>query len=150
MTLSEEIQIKGSKADVWAVITDIENAQQTISGIESIEILDKPAQGFVGFTWKESRKMFGKTSFETMWITEAVENEYYKAAANSHGSQYLSTITIQEENEQCLLRMTFEATPVSTGAKIMNGLMSGLLKKSLKKVLRQDLEDLKMAIEAKK
>lgn len=149
MTISEEIQIDANKSAVWAVITDIENAQQTISGIESIEVIEKPAHGFAGFKWKEGRKMFGKLAFETMWITEAVENQYYKAAANSHGSKYLSTFTIQEQNNQCLLRMTFEATAISTGAKIMNGLMSRLIKKSMKKILQQDLQDIKTAVEAR-
>ena len=149
MTISEEIQIDANKSAVWAVITDIENAQQTISGIESIEVIEKPAQGFAGFKWKEGRKMFGKLAYETMWITEAVENQYYKAAANSHGSKYLSTFTIQEQNNQCLLRMTFEATAISTGAKIMNGLMSRLIKKSMKKILQQDLQDIKTAVEAR-
>jgi hypothetical protein len=107
MTISEEIQIDANKSAVWAVITDIENAQQTISGIESIEVIEKPAHGFVGFKWKEGRKMFGKLDYVTMWITEAVENEYYKAAAKSHGSEYLSTFTIEEENNQCTLQMTF-------------------------------------------
>lgn len=149
MTLSQQIQINGSKADVWEVVTNIENAAETIGGIESIEILEKPTQGLVGLKWKEARKIFGKTSTETMWITEAVEHEYYKAAANSHGSKYLSTISINEENEKCTLKMTFEATPQSFGAKVMSGIMSKMLKKSMAKLITQDLEDLKKVVESK-
>ena len=148
MTISEEIQIAASKSAVWAIITDIENAQQTKSGIESIEVINKPENGFVGFKWREGRKMFGKLDYVTMWISEAVENKYYKAAAHCHGSKYLSTFTIEEHNNQSLLRMTFEATAISTGAKIMNGLMSRLIKKSMKKVLQQDLQDIKTTVEA--
>ncbi|MFT5862510.1 MAG: carbon monoxide dehydrogenase subunit G [Flavobacteriales bacterium] len=149
MTLSEEIQIHANKEAVWAVISDIKNAQQTVSGIQSLEILEKPVHGLVGLKWKESRKMFGKIAFETMWITEAVENKCYKVEAVSHGSEYLSTVTIQEDNEHCILRMTFKTTPFSTGAKVMSGIMSGLLKKLMKKLIKQDLQDLKSAIEAK-
>jgi len=43
----------------------------------AIEVLEKPDAGFVGFKWKETRKMFGKEATEIMWITDSVENEYF-------------------------------------------------------------------------
>jgi hypothetical protein len=54
--------INGSRAAVWAAITDIENASEIISGIENIEILEKPANGLVGLRWRETRKLFGKSA----------------------------------------------------------------------------------------
>lgn len=60
-----ETEVKGiinaDRKSVWNTITDIENAPQTISGIEKVEILEKPASGMVGFKWRETRTMFGQT-----------------------------------------------------------------------------------------
>ncbi|HZF10877.1 MAG TPA: hypothetical protein VFE33_18975 [Thermoanaerobaculia bacterium] len=47
MIVEAQVTINGSKAAIWAAITDIENASETISGIENIEVLEKPAAGAV-------------------------------------------------------------------------------------------------------
>ena len=38
MIVETQITINGSKAAIWAVITNIKNASETISGIENIEV----------------------------------------------------------------------------------------------------------------
>ena len=60
MLVEAQVTINGSKAAIWAAITNIENASQTISGIENIEVLEKPANGLVGLRWRETRMLFGK------------------------------------------------------------------------------------------
>ena len=40
-----QVTINGSRAAIWAAITSIENAPETISGIQKIEILARPAHG---------------------------------------------------------------------------------------------------------
>jgi hypothetical protein len=60
-----QITINASKASVWATITDIENAAKTVSGIDDIEIVEKPANGLVGLRWRETRMLFGKPA--TRW-----------------------------------------------------------------------------------
>ena len=47
MIVEAHVTINGSKAAIWATITNIENASETISGIENIEVLEKPANGLV-------------------------------------------------------------------------------------------------------
>ena len=47
MLVEVQVTINGSKAAVWAAITDIENAVDMIRGIEKIEVLEKPANGLV-------------------------------------------------------------------------------------------------------
>ena len=42
MIVEAQVTINGSKAAIWAAITDIENASKTISGIKNIEVLKKP------------------------------------------------------------------------------------------------------------
>ena len=69
MVTKVEVTINGSKEDVWNMITDIENSSKTITGIEQIEILEKPGDGLVGLKWRETRTLFGRTATEIMWIT---------------------------------------------------------------------------------
>ena len=47
MVVEVQVTINGSRAAIWAAITNIENAAETISGIEKIEVLEKPATGLV-------------------------------------------------------------------------------------------------------
>ena len=63
MIVEAQVTINGSKAAIWAAITNIENAAEIISGIEKIEVLEKPANGLVGLRWRETRMLFGKKSF---------------------------------------------------------------------------------------
>lgn len=77
MKIAIDIDIKAPKEQVWKVITDIENSVNTITGIDDIEILNKPIDSIVGLKWKETRTIFGKSATEIMWITEAKENNYY-------------------------------------------------------------------------
>ena len=60
MIVEAQVTINGSKAAIWAAITNIENASETISGIENIEVLEQPATGLVGLKLRETRMLFGK------------------------------------------------------------------------------------------
>jgi len=60
MLVEAQVTIHAPKPAVWAAITDIEHAAETISGIEKIEIVEKPANGLVGLRWRETRMLFGK------------------------------------------------------------------------------------------
>ncbi len=78
MIVEAQVTINGSKTAIWAAIPNIENASETISGIENIEVLEKPANGLVGLKWRETRTLFSKTATAEKWITDAAENEFYK------------------------------------------------------------------------
>ena len=90
MLVEVQVTINGSRAAVWAAITNIENASDIISGILKVEILEKPASGLVGLKWRETRMLFGKPASAEKWITDAAENEFYKTRAESDGFLFLS------------------------------------------------------------
>lgn len=71
MAIKVDVTIDGPKEEVWNVIADIENSPNTITGIEAVEILEKPNDGLVGLKWQETRTLFGRTATEIMWITDA-------------------------------------------------------------------------------
>jgi len=147
MKVSTSIDIAKPKEKVWKVITDIENAVGRISSIIDIDVLEKPESGFVGFKWKETRKMFGKEATEVMWVTDSVENEYYSTRAESHGSIYISRLSLTESDGITTLTMSFSGEAQSILAKILSTLMGFLIKGSMAKELQKDLVDIKKFVE---
>jgi hypothetical protein len=142
-----QVTIDGSKAAIWAAITDIENASQTISGIEKIEVLEKPANGLVGLKWRETRMLFGKPATAEKWITEAAENEFYKTRAEGHGFIFLSTMSISESSGRITLTSSHDSQPQGFLAKLQSIPMGLLFKGVAQKALLQDLNDIKTAVE---
>ena len=148
MIVEAQVTINGSKAAIWAAITNIENASETISGIENIEILEKPANGLVGLRWRETRMLFGKPATAEKWITDAAENEFYKTRAESHGFVFLSTISISESSGGGItLTSSHDSKPQGIVARLLSIPMGFLFKGVAKKALLQDLNDIKAAVE---
>jgi carbon monoxide dehydrogenase subunit G len=147
MIVEAQVNINGSKAAIWAAITNIENASETISGIENIEVLEKPANGLVGLKWRETRMLFGKSATVEKWITDAAENEFYKTKAEDGGFVYLTTKSISESNGGITLTETHESEPQGIVAKLLSIPMGLLLRGVAKKYLLQDLNDIKAAVE---
>jgi hypothetical protein len=149
MIVEAQVTINGSKAAIWAAITNIENASETISGIENIEVLEKPANGLVGLKWRETRKLFGKSATAEKWITDAAENEFYKTRAESDGFIFLTTITISESSGGITLTSSHDSQPQTIVTKLMSIPMGLLFKGVAKKALLQDLKDIKSVVEQK-
>ena len=147
MALEVEVTIEGPKEEVWDVITDIENSPKTITGIEKVEILEKPGEGLVGLKWKETRTLFGRTATEIMWITDVEENEMYETRAESHGAVYISSLTVSEQEGKTRLTMDFDAAAQTLGAKVMAAITSVFFKNATKNAFMQDLVDIKAAVE---
>ncbi|MFL6263433.1 MAG: SRPBCC family protein [Thermoanaerobaculia bacterium] len=147
MVVEVQVTINGSKAAVWAAITDIENAAETISGIESIEVLEKPANGLVGLKWRETRMLFGKPATAEKWITDAAENGFYKTRAESDGFVFLSTTSISESSSGITLTSSHDSQPQGIVSKLLAIPMGILFKGVAKKALLQDLNDIKAAVE---
>ncbi|HEY6436156.1 MAG TPA: hypothetical protein VIY47_06175, partial [Ignavibacteriaceae bacterium] len=118
MIVEVQVNIKGSRSAVWAAITNIENATEFISGIEKIEVIEKPANGIVGLKWRETRMYFGKPAAVEICITDAAENEFYKTRAESDGYLFLSTMSISESGDGITLTSTHDYKPQTTSAKL--------------------------------
>jgi hypothetical protein len=147
MLVEVRVGIQGSRAATWAAITDIENAAKILSGIEAIEVLEKPANGLVGVRWRETRMLFGKPATAEKWITEAAENEYYQTRAEDNGFVFLSTLRISAGSDGLTLTSTHDSQPRTFGARMMSIPMGLLFKGVARKALLQDLNDIKRAVE---
>jgi len=146
MIVEARVPIDGSRAAIWAVITDLENASEMIRGIEKIEILEKPATGIVGLRWRETRMLFGKPAAAEKWITDAAENEFYKSRAEDGGFVFLSTLGITEGGGGLTLASSHETRAQGFAAKVKS-LPMFLFKGVIRKALLQDLADIKSAVE---
>ena len=148
MIVEAQVTINGSKAAVWAAITNIENASEIISGIKNIEVLEKPANGLVGLRWRETRMLFGKPATVEKWITDATENEFYKTKAESDGFVFITTKSISESSGGITLTESHDSRPQSFVKKLSLPMLF-LFKGVIKKALLQDLNDIKSAVEQK-
>jgi hypothetical protein len=147
MFVEVQVSIKASKGAIWAAMSDIEHAAQSITGIDKIEILERPESGLVGLKWRETRMLFGKPATADKWITDAVENEYYKTRAESDGFIFLSTMRIADGVDGAVLISEHDSQPQTFATKIMAIPMSLFFKGVAKKALVQDLNDIKAAVE---
>jgi polyketide cyclase/dehydrase/lipid transport protein len=146
MIVEAQVTINGSKAAIWAAITNIENASETISGIENIEVLEKPANGLVGLKWRETRMLFGEPATVEKSITDAAENKFYKTRAEDRGVVFITTIRILESSGGMTLTSSHDSQPQGIVARLMSIPMV-LFKGVAKKALLQDLNDIKSAVE---
>ena len=149
MIVEARVTINGSKAATWAAITDIENAAALISGVEKIEVLERPVHGLVGLKWRETRILFGKPATVEKWITDAAENEFYETRAESDGFVFLTTKKLSESDGGITLTEIHESRPQSLAARLMSVPMLFLFKGAVRKALLQDLNDIKAAVERK-
>ena len=147
MIVEAQVTINGSKAAIWAAITNIENASETISGIEKIEVLEKPANGLVGLKWRETRMLFGKPATVEKWITAAAENEFYKTTAEDAGFVFLTTNKISESSGGITLTGSHDSQPQGFVAKLQSIPMGLFFKGVIKKAILHDLNDIKAAVE---
>lgn len=147
MTVEAHVTIHGSKAAIWDVITNIEHASETINGIERVEILERPESGLVGLRWRETRRLFGKTATEEMWITAAAENDFYTTRAESHGCIYTSTLSITDNSGSSSLKMTHDSKPQGFIARLLSAPMGIVFKGAMRKVILRDLNDIRAAVE---
>ena len=148
MTVEEQIIINRNKTAVWTAITDIRHAAKIISGIEKIEILNEPENGLVGLKWRETRMYFGKPTDIDKWITDAVENKFYKTRAEMDGFIFLTTMSISESGDNIRLTSLHETKSQGIIANIKS-LPMIFFRGMLKKAILKDLNDIKTAVENK-
>jgi hypothetical protein len=147
MIVEAQVNINAPRAAIWAILTDIENAAKTMSGIEQIEIVQQSGSELVGLRWRETRMLFEKPATAEKWITEAAPNEFYNTRAESDGFIFISTYRIAEGHDGFTLTSIHDSQPQSLVAKIMSMPMGLLFKGVARKAILQDLIDIKAAVE---
>jgi len=150
MIVEATVTVNGSKEAVWAAITNIEGAATIITGIQKIEIVEKPAKGLVGLRWRETRLFFGKPATVEKWITDAAENTSYKTRAESDGQVFVSAMSIAETGAGTVtLTAAHDSKADGFVRTFVMIVMGPLFKRVAKKAILKDLNDIKSAVEHK-
>jgi len=139
-----------SSADVvWGILTNIEGCVETISAIEKVEILSDNTTFGVGFAWRETRTMFGKTATEELEVVEVVPGESYATEADPDGSNYRSVMAVAATgDETSIVSMEFSADPKGTFGRLLAATVGRLFIGSMRKAIAADLDDIAAAAEA--
>lgn len=146
MVVEVQVTITGSRAAVWAAVTNVEGAADFIRGIDKIEILDKPPTGFVGLKWRETRMLFGKPASADKTVTAAVENEFFTTRAEDNGFVFLATTRLSDAGGCVTLTSTHDSRPQGFVARL-TALPMVFFKGVMRRALVQDLTDIKAAVE---
>lgn len=149
MIVGAETVIHASRASVWKAVTDIERAADFMSGVEAVEIVQKPTDGIVGLRWRETRILFGKPATVEKWITEATANTSYVTRAESDGFIFITTTSISENGDGVVLRSTHDSQPQTVVARLQSIPMV-FFRGIIRKAILQDLNDIKVAAERSK
>ncbi|MEL0627385.1 SRPBCC family protein [Salinibacterium amurskyense] len=147
MKITESVHIDAPVERVFEVFCDLDNAPAHLSGINSLEVLEGPAQLKLGTKWRETRTFAGREATEVMWVTDYEQDVSYTVDAQSHGTHYQSVYLFMPSHGGTRLEYRFTMTPLTFGARLMN--VVGLLFLGVtKKALTQDHHELKTVCEA--
>ena len=138
--------IRAAPERVFAIATDLPNIAETVSGIESVEVLTEGPVG-VGTRWRETRKMYGKTATEEMRVTGFEPPRSFVVEAESNGAHYTTEFRFEPEGLGTRLTLVFGARPLTLAAKVFS-VVGVLTAGTVRKALERDMEDVKRAAEA--
>jgi len=134
---------------VWEIMTDLEASKETITAIQSIEVLSDRKEFGVGTKWRETRTMFGKQATEVMWVTHVDPGTSYTVRAESHGAIYTTVMAVVATGDDSSeISMDFGAESTGTMARIASATMGRLFANATKKAVARDLDDIADAAEA--
>lgn len=146
--------IAATPEQVWAVLTDVARAAQTLQGVTRVHLMtDGPYA--VGTRWRETRTMLGKSSTQEMWVAENDPWRRTVIRSEAGGASYtteflLRTLGAAEAPAGTELTMRFSGTAQDPSAleKAAMKVFGGMAAKATAKALEQDLADIAAAAEA--
>lgn len=147
LTVSHEVDAEPEA--VWAIITDLDAFERTISAVELVERLDDGGGFGVGTRWRETRTLFGRTATEEMEVTSIDSGRSYVTEAESHGARYRTVMTVEPLGSgRSRLSTTFGAEPQGFLAKVVGATVGRLFDRATRKALERDLLEIAAAARA--
>jgi carbon monoxide dehydrogenase subunit G len=143
MTISRRMD--AAPEAVFAVMSDLANAAETISGIKKMEMLTDGPVG-VGTRFRETRVMMGKEATEEMEVTAFEAGRSYTLECDSCGCHYRTEVRVKPDGTGTLAEMELDTRAVSLLAKLMTP-MEVLMRGTMRKHLEKDLDDVKRVVE---
>lgn len=147
-TIEVSETIAASADEVWAAVCDLDSWPERISSIERVERVSGEPLG-VGSVFRETRVMMGREHTEEMTVAER-DDAQRRVVFHAHncGCFYHTVQRVDEApGGGSVMTISFTGTPETFMAKIMGVIMAPMMKKTLIKCLRDDMADLKRALE---
>lgn len=137
---------------VWAVLTDLDSAAETLSGVKHVEILTEgPFR--IGTRWRETRAAMGSDETFEMEVTELEALGFARIKATSEGARSVSTFKLEALHPGTRLTMTASGEPTDEAgtlkklaAKIVAPVVGN---RALRSTLETEIEEIARAAEAK-
>lgn len=136
---------------VWNVLTDIRNVAVVLRGIEKIEVVDG-GDYEVGLRWRETRKMFGVTATEEMWVSDLDPGVFVRIDSESKGLRSTTRFELQEIGHKTRLITRFAPGALNDVGLVRRaaGTLFGRAGEALtREAMRRDLADIELAAAGK-
>jgi uncharacterized protein YndB with AHSA1/START domain len=128
---------------VWAVLTDVDHAPETLRGVTRVERL--AGEGYAeGTRWTETRKILGREESQTLEVTASEPPRRTVVESRAHGVHYRTVFSLEPVEEGTRLEMCFGAShPNPTWLHRLTTTVFGPVGLALtRRLLEQDLADI--------
>jgi carbon monoxide dehydrogenase subunit G len=126
---------------VFTAATDFAHAAEHIRGIEMIELLTSGPVG-VGTRWRETRKMLGSESTETLEVVGFERWKSYTIGCESCGAYFETTFRFDRDGDGTLVTLDARTEARSLVAKLMSPIGNLMFGKMMRKCMSEDLDDI--------
>jgi hypothetical protein len=133
---------------VFTVATDLTQAAENIRGIEKIELLTGGPFG-VGTRWRETRKMMGSESTETLEVVGFERWKSYTVGCESCGAYFETNFRFDRDGDGTLVTLNARTEARTFFAKIMSPLGNLMFGKMMRKCMGDDLDDIARVAESR-
>ena len=117
---------------VFSAVSDIRRFSEALPHVVKFEFLTEQKTG-VGTRFRETRLMGGKEAETELEVTEFVENERVRLVADSHGTIWDTTFTVEAGDGATKLDMVMDARAHKLLPKLMNPLVMGMIRKAVER-----------------
>lgn len=131
---------------VFDVASDLPHAAEYVGGIEKIELITSEPIG-VGTKWRETRKMMGHESTETLEITAFDRPHSYTVGCETCGSYFKTTFRFAPVAGGTSVTLDVRTESRSLMATLMSPLAGLMLGSMMRRCMDDDLEDIKRVAE---
>lgn len=130
-TVTVERHIPAPRAVVFDAIANIERQPEINPDVVRVEFLGALTVG-AGTRFRETRRMGNKTRDFDLEITEyAADAGHLRTVCEADGVTWDTTMTVEEAEGGCVLRMTMNARAHSFGRRLMVGLFAPFFRRGI-------------------
>lgn len=145
-TITVSRLFESSPEIAFDVVSDFPNAANFVDGIIKVEMLT-PGPVALGTRVRETRIMMGREATEEMEVSIMDRPNQFVVEAFSHGTEYVTSYSMEPNENGTNVTLVFKATPKTFMSKILAALFSKMIS-TVADLMEKDL--IQASIEAKR